>query len=96
MSTYAITKEIIHEQWGAPMKHHVLVRVDHDLVSKDSYLTFASYFNKAVYDNSGLAMSYLAVTVHDTDLGTQEDFINAVIASPDTQLSGGVISAPKP
>lgn len=92
MSNIGLTKEIIHPQWGAPMSFHVLVRVEHDLISKDSYLSFASYYNKQVYDNGGMPMSNAAVHIPNSELGTQEEFINAVIEDPDNEFTGGILN----
>lgn len=92
MSNIGLTKEIIHPQWGAPMSFHVLVRVEHDLISKDSFLTFASYYNKSIYDNEGMSMSHNTVRIPNSKLGTQEEYINAVIKDPDNVFTKGVLN----
>lgn len=92
MSNYGLTKEIIHPQWGAPMSFHVLVRVEHDLISKDSFLTFASYYNKSIYDSEGMSMSHNTVRIPNSKLGTQEEYINAVIKDPDNVFTKGVLN----
>ena len=92
MNSIGLTKEIIHPQWGAPMSFHVLVRVEHDLISKDSYLSFASYYNKEVYDNEGMSMAHTAVRLPNSDLATQEEYINAVIKNPNNEFTDGVLN----
>ena len=92
MNNIGLTKEIIHPQWGAPMSFHVLVRVEHDLISKDSFLTFASYYNKSIYDNEGMSMSHNTVRIPNSKLGTQEEYINAVIKDPDNVFTKGVLN----
>lgn len=89
MKTTGLTKEIIHQQWGAPMGYHVLVRVEHDLITKDSYLTFASYYTKDIYTKEGMSMAHTTVHIPDSKLSTQEEYINAVIKDPDNELTGG-------
>lgn len=89
MKSAGLTKEIIHPQWGAPMGYHVLVRVEHDLITKDSYLTFASYYNKGIYTKEGVSMTHTTVRIPDSKLGTQEEYINEVIKDPDNELTGG-------
>lgn len=92
MSNIGLTKEIIHPQWGAPMSFHVLVRIEHDLISKDSYLTFACYYNKSVYDNGGSSMTHNTVHLPNSDLGTEEEFINSVIEDPDNMFTDGILN----
>ena len=93
--TEAIVKTIIHPQWGAPMEYHVLVRVEHDLITKDSYLTFASYYNKDIYTKEGMSMALTTVHIPDSKLSTQEEYINAVIKDSDNEFSGGKLDVTK-
>ena len=89
MNNTGLTKEITHQQWGAPMSYHVLVRAEHDLIIKDSFLTFASYYNKDIYTKGGMSMAHTTIRIPDSKLSTQEEYINAVIKNPDNELSGG-------
>lgn len=94
MNNIGLTKEIIHPQWGAPMSFHVLVRVEHDLLTAETYMSFASYYSKSVYTSGGMSMTHTTVRIPQTQLGTQEEFLLEVIEDPDNVLSGAVMVTP--
>lgn len=91
MNNIGLTKEIIHPQWGAPMSYHRIVRVETDMVSKQTYIVFSSYYSQAVYEGNGQAMSTNTIHIEDSVLRIERDLLQAIIDSPDNVLSGGTI-----
>ena len=86
-----IKVDIIHDQWGAPMNFHKIVRVDHGLTLDESYVTFASYYNKAAAESGGLYMSHTTVYLGSAKLSNESILLQAVLDKPESIMSGGAI-----
>lgn len=89
MLAAAITQIIVHPQWGAPMEYHKLVRAEADIQANESFVTFASYYNKAIHDADGMSMSMTTARIPQAIFDTVGVLLQAVIDSPDNVLSGG-------
>lgn len=91
METYSITKTITHPQWGAPMEFHRITRVEVDIESNNTYVVFSSFYNEAAFTNGSMAMSVTSVHLTSSKLLTEQELVQAVIDSPDNELSGGTV-----
>lgn len=89
MINIGLTKVIIHPHWGAPMEYHKLIRSEADIQSNDTYVSFASYYNKSVYDNGGMSMSVTSVRIPKAVFDTADVLLQAVIDDSDNTLTGG-------
>lgn len=89
MLAAAITHIVIHPQWGAPMEYHKLIRSEADIQSNETYVSFASYYNKAVHDADGMSMSITTVRIPQAIFDTVDVLLQAVIDDSDNVLSGG-------
>ena len=89
MVTAAITHTVVHPQWGAPMEYHKLIRSEADIQANETYVSFASYYNKAVHDTNGMSMSITSARIPQAVFDTVDVLLQAVIDSPDNVLSGG-------
>lgn len=91
METYSITKTITHPQWGAPMEFHRITRVEVDMGSNNTYVVFSSFYNEAAFTDGSMPMSVTSVRLASSKLLTEQGLVQAVIDSPDNELSGGEV-----
>ena len=89
MPIYSITKPIIHEQWGAPMEFHRIIRIEVDMNTNDTYVAFASYYNEAAFTNHATSMSVTSIHLKNSKLLTEQELLQTIIDTPDNILSGG-------
>lgn len=89
MNNIGLIKVIIHPQWGAPMEYHKLIRSEADIQSNETYVSFASYYNKSVHDSDGMSMSVTSVRIPKAIFDTAEALLQAVIDDSDNTLTGG-------
>lgn len=91
MALPAITNIVIHPQWGVPMEYHKLVRAEADIQADESFVTFASYYNKGVHDADGMSMTMTTARIPQAIFNTEKILLQAVIAAEGNPLSGGTI-----
>ena len=89
METYSINKTITHPQWGAPMDFHRIVRVEVDMSTNNTYVAFASFYSEEAFANGAMSMSITSVQLNGSKLLTEQQLVQAVIDSPDNELSDG-------
>ena len=82
---------VIHEQWGAPMSFHRLTRVEVDLSGGQTYLSFASYYNKAVAETGGMPMSNKTLKTQTAELADERTLLQTAIDTPNSFLADGVV-----
>lgn len=87
----AITNIVVHPQWGVPMEYHKLVRAEADIQASESFVTFASYYNKGVHDADGMSMTMTTARIPQAIFNTEKVLLQAVIAAEGNPLSGGKI-----
>lgn len=86
-----IAKEIIHEQWGAPMSFHRISRVEYDLEAENTVVVFSSFYSKAVAENGGIAMSNRVARLNGAEMVDEAALLQLVIDEPSTEFNEGVI-----
>ena len=86
----AINKTIVHTTWFVPMSYHRLVKVENDLVNRKVTATFASYFNKAAFDNKGQPLSYVSVIADNHNESDNTDIIT-LATTAEGDLKGGEV-----
>lgn len=89
MVAAAITQIVVHPQWGAPMEYHKLIRSEADIQANETYVSFASYYNKSVHDAGGMSMSITTARITQAVFDTVDVLLQAVIDDSDNVLSGG-------
>lgn len=92
MSVFSITKTLIHEQWGAPMEFHTLVRIEQDLPAQESYFVFNSYYNESVYNGGGQPMSSTTVRLNEAMPASGQELLESIVDIEEGKFADGVIS----
>lgn len=87
----AITNIVVHPQWGVPMEYHKLVRAEADIQANESFVTFASYYNKGVHDADGMSMTMTTARIPKAVFNTEKVLLQEVIDAEGNPLSGGTI-----
>ena len=91
MAEYAINKQIMHPQWGAPMGYHVIARVEVACLSNLTYITLSSYYSKQVYEAGSSPMSNTNIKIDKALLVSEQDLLNEVVLTEDEPLFDGTV-----
>ena len=92
MAVLSITKQLIHEQWGAPMEFHTLVRIEQDLPAQESYFVFNSYCNEAVHNSGGQPMSSTAIRLNEAVPANGQDLLESIVNAEESKFADGVVA----